>query len=118
MALLARCTTVILLRGRPHRLRCGSPTQPQRTAAKMLRVGVLVCADEFDGSGIPDSTKWMYEVGGHGWGNNELQFYTESRRENARIEGGVNRRYPKRAERSGKDASDTCSRRYSSPGVG
>ena len=27
-------------------------------------------------------------MGGHGWGNNELQFYTDDRRENARVEGG------------------------------
>ena len=31
---------------------------------------------------------WSYDVGGHGWGNNELQFYTDNRRENARVEGG------------------------------
>ena len=29
-----------------------------------------------------------YDTGGHGWGNNELQFYTERRLENARVEGG------------------------------
>jgi hypothetical protein len=35
-----------------------------------------------------DSTKWNYDVGGHGWGNNELQFYTKQRLENARVEKG------------------------------
>ena len=44
--------------------------------------------DEFDTPGLPDSGRWSYEVGGHGWGNRELQFYTERRRENARVEGG------------------------------
>ena len=48
----------------------------------------LVWADEFDDAGLPDSTKWTYDVGGHGWGNNELQYYTERRPENARVEGG------------------------------
>ena len=48
----------------------------------------LVWADEFNKPGLPDSTKWGYDVGGNGWGNNELQFYTKSRPENARIEGG------------------------------
>lgn len=48
----------------------------------------LVWADEFDKNGLPDSTKWGYEVGGNGWGNNELQFYTSQRSENARIENG------------------------------
>ena len=32
--------------------------------------------DEFDYTGAPDSTKWSFEQGGHGWGNNELQYYT------------------------------------------
>ena len=48
----------------------------------------LVWADEFDKAGLPDTTKWAYEVGGNGWGNNELQFYTNRRADNARIEGG------------------------------
>lgn len=45
---------------------------------------VLVWQDEFDGSEI-DRTKWIFDIGGHGWGNNEWQFYTD-RPENARIE--------------------------------
>jgi len=36
----------------------------------------LVWADEFDYEGPPDLTKWAYQTGGHGWGNNELQYYT------------------------------------------
>jgi len=48
----------------------------------------LVWSDEFGYSGLPDSTKWNYDVGGHGWGNNELQFYTKNRVENARVEKG------------------------------
>ncbi|MBF0299270.1 MAG: glycoside hydrolase family 16 protein [Oligoflexia bacterium] len=48
----------------------------------------LVWQDEFDKEGAPDSTKWGYDVGGHGWGNNESQFYTVSRLENARVEKG------------------------------
>ncbi len=48
----------------------------------------LVWSDEFNYTGLPDSTKWGYDVGGHGWGNNELQFYTKSKPENARVEGG------------------------------
>ena len=31
----------------------------------------LVWSDEFEYSGLPDDTKWNYEVGGNGWGNNE-----------------------------------------------
>lgn len=49
----------------------------------------LVWSDEFDYSGLPDSTRWGYDTGGHGWGNNELQFYTARRSENARVENGL-----------------------------
>jgi beta-glucanase (GH16 family) len=48
----------------------------------------LVWADEFDRPGLPDVSRWSYDVGGHGWGNNELQFYTRGRLENARVEDG------------------------------
>jgi beta-glucanase (GH16 family) len=48
----------------------------------------LVWADEFNYDGLPDSKKWGYDVGGHGWGNKELQYYTERRKENARVENG------------------------------
>lgn len=48
----------------------------------------LVWSDEFDGSGLPDSTKWNYNVGNWGWGNNEPQYYTDARIENARQEDG------------------------------
>lgn len=46
-------------------------------------------SDEFDYTGLPDSTRWSYDVGGHGWGNQELQFYTEAREQNARVDGEV-----------------------------
>jgi beta-glucanase (GH16 family) len=36
----------------------------------------LIWADEFGGS-VLDSTKWVTETGGWGWGNNELQYYTD-----------------------------------------
>jgi len=48
----------------------------------------LVWSDEFNYTGLPDESKWNYDVGGHGWGNNELQFYTKSHKENARVENG------------------------------
>ncbi len=48
----------------------------------------LVWSDEFDTDGLPDAKKWGYNVGGDGWGNNELQFYTNARSENARVEKG------------------------------
>ncbi len=48
----------------------------------------LVWSDEFNTDGLPDATKWNYDSGGHGWGNNELQYYTTKRKENARVENG------------------------------
>ena len=34
-----------------------------------------VWSDEFDGSEV-DENDWGYDIGGSGWGNNELEFYT------------------------------------------
>ena len=48
----------------------------------------LVWSDEFEVDGLPDAAKWGYDVGGNGWGNQELQYYTEGRMENARVEDG------------------------------
>lgn len=48
----------------------------------------LVWSDEFDVDGLPNPDEWRYDVGGRGWGNNEKQYYTDSRLENARIEDG------------------------------
>jgi beta-glucanase (GH16 family) len=48
----------------------------------------LVWSDEFNGAGPPDPAKWGYNVGGHGWGNRELQYYTDADPDNARLEDG------------------------------
>ena len=49
----------------------------------------LVWHDEFDGrnGSLPDPKKWIYDLGGGGWGNQELESYT-NRAENAHIENG------------------------------
>lgn len=47
----------------------------------------LVWADEFNYKGLPDSSKWNYDVGNHGWGNNEKQNYTSANTANARVNG-------------------------------
>lgn len=49
----------------------------------------LIWSDEFEVEGLPDASKWIYDVGGNGWGNQEEQFYTDARTENARVESGV-----------------------------
>ncbi len=59
-----------------------------QSSTKKITATEPVWADEFNYQGLPDSTKWTFETGGHGWGNNELQFYTAKRLENARVENG------------------------------
>src|SRR4051812_32607463 len=48
----------------------------------------LSWSEEFNYTGLPDSTKWGYDTGGNGWGNNELQFYTKSI-SNAEVSNGT-----------------------------
>ena len=50
----------------------------------------LVWSDEFDYSGLPDAKKWSFDVDGNtsGWGNNEAQFYTKDRIQNAEVKDG------------------------------
>ena len=50
----------------------------------------LVWSDEFDKPGLPDPAKWANETHANktGWYNNEQQYYSGPRRENARVEDG------------------------------
>jgi len=48
----------------------------------------LIWSDEFDSPGSPDPTKWTFDLGGGGWGNNELEYYT-SRQSNAYVSNGT-----------------------------
>src|ERR1700749_708977 len=47
-----------------------------------------VWADEFDYTGTPDASKWTYDLGGGGWGNQELEDYTQSS-DNVGVANGV-----------------------------
>lgn len=47
----------------------------------------MVWQDEFDTDGALDESKWAYDLGGGGWGNNELQTYTNNP-QNIRKEDG------------------------------
>jgi len=75
----------------------------------------LVWSDEFDLSGLPDPAKWGYDIGGHGWGNQELQHYTERRKENARVENG---HLIIEARRDGWESHEYTSARLVSKGKG
>lgn len=54
------------------------------------RSTTLVWSDEFDVAGSPSSSKWGYDLGtgSGGWGNNELEYYTD-RAINASVANGV-----------------------------
>ncbi len=67
----------------PPRLSFGSEGAPD------LAGWTLVWSDEFNGpnGSRVDASKWTMETGGGGWGNNELQYYTNSS-DNAYQENG------------------------------
>src|SRR5687767_2382112 len=75
----------------------------------------LVWSDEFDYIGLPDPAKWRYDTGAHGWGNKELQNYTERRKENARVEKGM---LIIEARRDGSEAQPYTSARLTTKGKG
>jgi hypothetical protein len=55
---------------------CGGGDSPWR----------LTWSDEFDGAGAVDGSHWGFDIGAGGWGNNELQYYTD-RTDNVRLNG-------------------------------
>jgi beta-glucanase (GH16 family) len=48
----------------------------------------LAWSDEFNTDGAPDSSKWGYDLGAGGWGNHEVENYT-NRPENINISNGT-----------------------------
>ena len=50
----------------------------------------LTLSEEFDTEGAPNSAIWSYDIGTgeNGWGNNELQYYTD-RPENVTVQNGI-----------------------------
>ncbi|MEX0602761.1 MAG: glycoside hydrolase family 16 protein, partial [Bacteroidota bacterium] len=76
---------------------------------------VLVWNDEFEYTGLPDPANWGYDVGGHGWGNDELQYYTANRTENARVQNG---RLIVEAHKESFEGKDYTSARLVSRGKG
>lgn len=71
---------------------CG-PGEEKATVDSTENEYELVWSEEFDYTGLPDSTKWSYDVGkgpnDNGWGNWELQYYTEKRKENVWVDDGI-----------------------------
>lgn len=58
---------------------------------EVAKLNNLVLAEEFNEEGAPNPTLWTYDIGrgpnGDGWGNQELQYYT-NRTENIKVENG------------------------------
>ena len=71
-------------------LSVSSITSAQDKATASQRAGwKLLWSDEFngtDGSAV-DPSKWVFETGGNGWGNDELEYYT-ARPDNSFQQGG------------------------------
>jgi len=72
-------------------LGCGGSSTPSAADPTPTPTGtwVLSWSDEFNGTNgtAPDSSKWAFDLGGDGWGNNELETYT-ARLQNAQILDG------------------------------
>ena len=97
---------------------CGADTQSPAptptTGEQPVAAGAwqLAWSDEFDGAdgSAPNPSKWVFDLGGDGWGNNELQTYTD-RRENAVVRNG---QLVIAARREAFKGSDGRSRDYTS----
>jgi len=67
---------------------CNSPAKPTSPPPSGPPASANTWSDEFDGplDSTPDPTKWTYDTGAGGWGNQELQTYT-TLAENAHLDG-------------------------------
>jgi beta-glucanase (GH16 family) len=85
----------------------GAPPAPSA-----IKSWTLVWSDEFNGAdgSAPDASRWAYDTGGKGWGNNELECYTH-RVQNAQIQGG---HLVITAQRENITCSDGVSSKYTS----
>ena len=64
----------------------------------------LVWNDEFNGSQL-DTSKWVYDIGGGKWGNNELEYYT-NRPQNVSVHHGKLVITARRGKYTGPDKKD------------
>lgn len=67
-----------------------------------------IWSDEFNTNGKPDASKWVYDIGtgSNGWGNAELQYYTD-RAQNVIVDGGVLKINAQRESFSGSSWTST-----------
>ena len=69
-----------------------------------------VWSDEFDVDGKPDAAKWGYDIGGSGWGNHELEYYTAG--DNSDITGGILTIEARKESYSGSDYTSARLKTY------
>jgi beta-glucanase (GH16 family) len=86
-AILAVMTLVLLVACSPSLSSPASSRSATPTYAWDSQGWNLVWGDEFNGTTI-DPANWNFDKGGGGWGNVEMEYYTD-RPENARVENGM-----------------------------
>jgi beta-glucanase (GH16 family) len=80
----------------------GSGGQTISTSKSITIALSLLWSEEFNTAGAPDAAKWGYDIGtgSGGWGNNELEYYT-NRSDNVTISGGTLKIIAKKENYSG-----------------
>ncbi len=53
-------------------------SEDESTDEFSTQFNTLIWSDEFNVNGAPDASKWTYDLGAGGWGNQELQTYTNN----------------------------------------
>jgi beta-glucanase (GH16 family) len=102
-----------------------TPTPPQPTGPGTPAISEtgglppganLVWSDEFDVAGLPNAAKWGYDTerNSAGWYNNELQYYSNARIDNSRVENGLLVLTARREDLSTLGLSDWSGQKYSS----
>jgi len=88
MRSLALCLLLFLALGSTLMAAPVAASQASPSNSKVSR-WALAWDDEFNGAkgDVPDRSKWVIETGGDGWGNNELEYYT-NRVENVQVSQG------------------------------
>lgn len=72
-------------------------------SVSVCRADTLVWSDEFNGKRGQsiDGSKWVFDIGGWGWGNNELEYYTNTQ-SNVALDGKGNLAITARKENIGQ----------------
>jgi beta-glucanase (GH16 family) len=99
LSLLLLISLAQLFDGRPRpsnaaeNIQAGNKLPPAQSNPAPLQASsspwILVWSDEFNGAdgSAPDGSRWTVETGGNGWGNHELEYYT-NRLQNIQTQAG------------------------------